>query len=120
MMTKAEHTRYIESARWKARAAQHLRRYPRCVCGRRDQLQVHHLSYDHAGEGKEPDRDLLTLCRRHHELAHEYERSGQYGQPYAGRTLRKATMAMVRDQAAPRSCAPIRAWVQRLIGRKPG
>jgi hypothetical protein len=77
MMTKAEHTRYIQSARWKARAAQYLRRHPRCVCGRRDQLQVHHLSYDHAGEGKEPDRDLLTLCRRHHELAHEYERSGQ-------------------------------------------
>lgn len=38
MMTKAEHTLYIESARWKARAAQHLRRHPRCVCGRRDQL----------------------------------------------------------------------------------
>lgn len=84
------------------------------------QLQVHHLSYDHAGDGKEPDRDLLTLCRRHHELAHEYERSGQYGQPYAGRTLRKATEAMVRDQTAPGGCTPVRAWVQRLIGRRPG
>jgi hypothetical protein len=120
MMTKAEHTRYIESARWKARAAQHLRRHPRCVCGRRDQLQVHHLSYDHAGEGKEPDRDLLTLCRRHHELAHEYERSGQYGQPYAGRTLRKATEAMVRDQIASGGRTPVRAWLQRLTGRRHG
>jgi hypothetical protein len=120
MMTQADHTRYIQSARWKGRAAQHLRRHPRCVCGRRDQLQVHHLSYNHAGEGNEPDRDLLTLCRRHHELAHEYERSGQYGQPYAGRTLREATEAMVRDQTRIRRLHPCRAWVQRLIGRRPG
>lgn len=139
MMTKSEHTRYIRSPRWKARAAKYLRKHGRrcAACRRRDRIEVHHLSYDRAGRGKEPDRDLRALCRWCHQLAHRYENSGMYGDPYTGRTLRRATEAMMRDVRAKKvpqvriqgeawgtSCTHSsgRGWVHRqwltLTGRK--
>lgn len=40
-------------------------------CGRRDELQTHHLTYDHRGlEAKYPE-DLICLCKRCHMKEHE-------------------------------------------------
>ena len=37
-------------------------------CGAKTNLEVHHLSYKNLGN--ERFKELITLCRKHHELTH--------------------------------------------------
>jgi hypothetical protein len=39
-------------------------------------MNLHHITYARAGNGKEPDSDLVWLCRHHHEQVHEIEKAG--------------------------------------------
>lgn len=44
-----------------------------CRCGRNEDLQAHHLTYEHRGlEAKYPE-DLICLCKRCHMEEHEKE-----------------------------------------------
>lgn len=79
-MTKTEYRKYICSEKWQKRRKVFLNRFPymacyRCFIGRDDSrkiydqdLHVHHASYEHVGNGAEPDDDLAALCRRCHEI----------------------------------------------------
>lgn len=62
---------YLETRHWANKKRAFLRRHPRCyVCDATEKLLVHHKTYVNLGH--EPDRDLVTLCRHHHQLLHEY------------------------------------------------
>lgn len=104
MVNKQEHAAYIASGAWQRRRARYFTAHRRqCrVCGTASDVALHHVSYAKAGAGREPDRDLVPLCRGHHTLAHDYEHSGRYGQMFGSRTLRRATNAMITDQCAGR------------------
>lgn len=63
---------YLDTRHWANKRRAYLRRYPKCeVCGTTEDLRVHHKTY--ANLGQEPDRDLVTLCKQHHGLIHEYD-----------------------------------------------
>jgi thiol-disulfide isomerase/thioredoxin len=56
------------SPQWPAVREKFLREHPACeACGRRDELNVHHVVPFHVDRSKELDPDnLITLCREHH------------------------------------------------------
>lgn len=101
-MDRGEHRAYIDSPEWAERRARFKRDHEhRCLaCRSSHRIEVHHIRYDNAGAGLEPDRDLRVLCRTHHELAHEYEKSGRYGKFMSRGTLARATSAMISDVRA--------------------
>lgn len=55
---------------WPKARRKHLREYPRCaVCGRADDLDVHHVVPFHSNPSLELDpANLITLCTPHHLL----------------------------------------------------
>lgn len=61
---------YIQSPEWKKKVARIKElRNNRCeVCGSKEKLQVHHLTYKTLG--KEKDEDLQLLCGKHHMEVH--------------------------------------------------
>src|SRR6478752_1684217 len=105
-MDRGEHQEYINSPVWAARRNRFKKKhgYFCDACSSRDYLEVHHVRYDDAGAGLEPDRDLRVLCESHHELAHSgsYEMSGKYGGFKQEGTLVRATDAMIADVRAGR------------------
>ena len=65
------YSEYLETPEWKRTRERILVRDGRSCrrCMSRKNVQVHHLTYER--RGRERDEDLITLCRRCHELAHE-------------------------------------------------
>lgn len=104
-MDRGEHRAYIDSPEWAERRDRFKRDHGhRCLaCRSSHRIEVHHIRYDNAGAGLEPDRDLRVLCRSHHQLAHEYEKSGRYGTFMSKGTLARATSAMISDVRAERT-----------------
>lgn len=64
---------YLRSEYWKSLREEILEKdHHRCVvCGRKENLNVHHLTYDHLGDREAEWFDLVTLCRDCHQRAHE-------------------------------------------------
>lgn len=61
---------YERSPRWVARSARFRKTHPRCqACGRYG-VDAHHITYDRAFTGREPDGDLRALCRTCHQAVH--------------------------------------------------
>lgn len=61
---------YIASEEWRSKADATKARDGHCLlCGSTHHLDAHHLTYAHLGDER-PD-ELVTLCRRCHELVHE-------------------------------------------------
>lgn len=59
---------YITSAAWRERRRQFaLHHPPKCPCGSRTRLELHHRTYERLG--RELDEDLMWLCARCHRLA---------------------------------------------------
>ena len=64
---------YICSPRWQKKQQQYWRsKYPKTcfVCGTKKRIQLHHRTYTRLG--KERLTDLVPLCKRHHQLVHDY------------------------------------------------
>ena len=63
----ARYVNYMRSATWASRKrAYYARHGRRCrACGTTRNIELHHLSYRHLCH--EPDRDLMALCKRHHD-----------------------------------------------------
>ena len=64
----ATYTDYLYGRWWTNRKKKHYQKKKnrRCfICHDLTELQVHHRTYTTLGE--ERDRDLITLCRKHHE-----------------------------------------------------
>ena len=76
---------YMRSSQWR-RVRRERRRIDgfRCaICGARENLQVHHLSYERLGQPGEI-YDLVTLCRDCHMMLHRRHRKEHQGQhPHA-------------------------------------
>lgn len=74
-----DHKTYMVSDAWKERRDRYYHEHGGVkgyVCAARDcdcrsMLELHHLSYDHAGHGEEPDEELCWLCRDHHQMYHD-------------------------------------------------
>lgn len=64
------YNKYIHSNRWRRRRVRALIiGGHRCaLCNNRNELQVHHLSYEHLG--KEKDYELQVLCHGCHQEVH--------------------------------------------------
>lgn len=62
---------YITSKKWAKRRRRYYATNPNVckVCGSREDLQLHHISYENLGN--EPDKDLVPLCNLHHEAFHD-------------------------------------------------
>jgi 5-methylcytosine-specific restriction endonuclease McrA len=66
-----DYNSYISSKKW----AKRRRRYYACnpntckVCGSREEITLHHLTYERLG--KELDADLMPLCWKHHQSFHD-------------------------------------------------
>lgn len=93
-----EYRRYMESEEWEATKAWWRRhRGPkrrRCqVCHDRH-YDLHHRTYDRLGD--ERLRDLVPLCRRHHQAVHRLERVLMRGGMRRRRALRWSTSFYVR------------------------
>ena len=85
--------RYLRTKTWAARS----KRFRTSVgfrCAGCDLVSVwnhaHHLSYQHAFHGREPDSDLLCLCPDCHRAAHAYARA------HPSLSLRRATALALR------------------------
>lgn len=65
--------KYLRSEKWKKKAKRiKARDKNKCrLCKSTKRLEVHHLTYMNIG--KEKDKDLITLCRRCHRIAHDME-----------------------------------------------
>ena len=63
--------KYIGSKRWAKRRRRYYAMNPNVceVCGSRDKLTLHHLTYERLG--MEDDKDLVPLCWPHHEALHD-------------------------------------------------
>ena len=62
---------YLNTEHWFRKRRAFLRRFPECfVCNDTENCQVHHKTYINIG--REPDRDLVTLCWGCHFLLHQY------------------------------------------------
>lgn len=71
---KDEYAEYLRSDHWQRMRKVALWRwnYKCVVCGTKDNLDVHHKTYDRLGH--EALEDLVVLCRSCHEATHEYLR----------------------------------------------
>ena len=58
---------YGRSSRWRSVRNQHLKEFPECAaCGRKDNLEVHHIIPYNVDPDKELDRsNLITLCGKY-------------------------------------------------------
>jgi hypothetical protein len=65
---------WYRSPKWKCTARLQLLAYPACAkCGRRDNLQVHHRTYEHLGIEILHMEDLITLNDQCHEEIHQIQ-----------------------------------------------
>lgn len=62
---------YIKSSRWRRVRRKRLRidGFQCAICGAKENLQVHHQSYERLGQQGEVF-DLVTLCRECHAMIH--------------------------------------------------
>lgn len=81
---------YIRSSVWFNRKEEFFRRYSRkCkACGSNKSIQCHHMSYKHMG--REPDSDLIALCRSCHNGIHRV-----YDREKNNKTLKQVTLECV-------------------------
>ena len=65
-----DYKEYLKSKHWQRTRRKALKRYGyKCmICGRKDNLQVHHNSYKNLKHEKK--NDLIVLCSYHHRLIH--------------------------------------------------
>ena len=66
-----KYERYLLTAQWKAKAEarKQIDNYTCQMCGRREDLQVHHLTY-HNIMREDVQKDLVTLCGDCHRRVH--------------------------------------------------
>lgn len=65
-----DYKEYLNSWHWKRTRKRALKRYGyKCmICGRKDNLQIHHNNYKNLRHEK--PNDLLCLCDYHHKMIH--------------------------------------------------
>ncbi len=81
----ASYQAYLDSPYWQELKRLYYAAHPkaRCViCKSRENLDLHHETYEHLGREDFTHkstyrRDLVTLCRKHHALVHEYYKSAR-------------------------------------------
>lgn len=72
--SKDSYQDYLQSDYWKTRRRRALQLAGhRCqICNRNGRLEVHHNTRERLG--RELDRDLLVVCKEHHEMIHGIKR----------------------------------------------
>jgi len=66
-----DYAEYLQTPRWKRLTNAVYYAQNKCcrICGKRYNLEVHHLDYAHIGTERE-FKDLVLLCHTHHSLCH--------------------------------------------------
>ena len=109
-----EYERYLRSPEWQDRKARYYQRWGRVcrACWSTRRVELHHLSYEHAFTGQEPDDDLIGLCHQHHQDAHTAMDSGRF------RDLRGATLYVVaRTRQRAKKIKRLKRWLNALRSR---
>lgn len=90
---RQDYEKYIRSDVWSARRKLYFARHARCcaVCKTKEGVHLH-LSYSKMG--KEPDVDLIPLCKFHHEAVHTFHKQSEL-------SLRRATQLFVASGGTP-------------------
>lgn len=88
-MRKREYDVYITSPTWSRRKSAFFSKHPKVcsACGSKEQIHLHHHTYDRVG-GQELDDDLVPLCQSCHNLVHRYYSIG-------GKTLSVCTFEVI-------------------------
>lgn len=89
---RSPHWRVMRDAYWKSSEPKD------CICGERDGLQLHHLTYERLGE--ELLYDLTPLCKPCHAMIHTLEQRGELGLDFAGLVNERRAAKNRRDQIA--------------------
>lgn len=78
------YTDYLRSAHWRATRTRYwISDQPKdCICGERDGLELHHMTYERVCE--EELSDLTLLCSNCHAMIHVLERRGEIGLDFSG------------------------------------
>lgn len=83
---------FLKSDHWlkvKQKARSRHKTYGCCsFCGSRDNIELHHTSYKWIGT-KDELRNVVPLCREHHEQVHSYAREKMVSVRIATNVLRK-------------------------------
>lgn len=68
--TKTKYQDYMQTAAWREKRSERLEMDGYCcaLCGDKNDLEVHHLTYDRLGN--ESMEDLITVCHSCHEMLH--------------------------------------------------
>lgn len=70
--SKTNYQEYLKTQRWKQIKAIKLSYNNKCqLCGSKDNLQVHHSTYEHVGDEKNHLEDLIVLCKDCHAKFHD-------------------------------------------------
>jgi 5-methylcytosine-specific restriction endonuclease McrA len=74
MNKRREYLRCMASPQWEARRSAYFAKHrKRCAaCGSKDDVQLHHRTYERMG--RELDADLCPLCQRCHASVHDHHR----------------------------------------------
>lgn len=72
--SQKKHREYIDSDVWKARRMLYFETHSKkcSLCSSACEIDLHHINYSHLG--KERDKDLLAICRTHHNMIHSYQK----------------------------------------------
>lgn len=106
---KMTYQQYLHTPHWRAkrRAALEAAGYECAVCCRKEELQVHHRTYERLGD--ERIRDLIVFCRGCHALVGRHlGRKGQPARKWTADDWRKQNAAL--REAALGAVSPGSEW----------
>lgn len=73
--SRENYEEYLTSKQWKQIRAMMFNKIHKCqLCGSKENLEIHHNSYEHVGEEKNHLEDLVVLCHDCHSLFHHQKR----------------------------------------------
>lgn len=78
-MTKNEYRKYLKSKHWIEirRERKRIDGNSCYLCGKRKQLNVHHLNYNSVGN-EDVQKDLVTLCKECHRMLHRVKDASKF------------------------------------------
>ena len=105
MATKEEYLDYIQSEEWKDKSREFVKCAGKCeVCGSRDYLESHHLTYKNIGE--ETGEDIEVLCNSCHQKRTEEDEKKKAEVEYINTKMKKSvggqdiSISELREQEA--------------------
>lgn len=97
---KKRHREYINSDKWRKKKESYYSKYEKkCfICGD-EKVDLHHRSYSRFG--KEKHKDLIPVCRFHHEMIHRIQKDNNWTVKRATKYLTKMWLSGPTQKLSP-------------------